>query len=210
MVKFTLYDSKHEVPQQFGRNKRQKTIRLHDTFNAIPLHERSDQLPPVSTAINRGLDYVPHMRGVGVLPRVDEKELKYQSAAGAFRGARKIRSDAYVYRHSMKNGIALGAKRYLIDEDHFLNTRNESRFGLHGISKSSRNMHKGQDANTVGSTNHTRYAGLERHKLSEFYPRLPESVPESMVEVNVPNRDTFRFNEKTVEDVPQVFPNFGF
>jgi hypothetical protein len=210
MVKFTLYDSKHEVPQQFGRNKRQKTVRLHDTFNAIPLHERSDQLPSVSTAINKGIDYAPHMRGVGNLPRVDEKELKYQSAAGVFRGARKIRSDAYVYKHSLRNSVALASKRYLIDEDHYLNTRNESRFGLHGVNKSSRDMYKGQDANTVGSTNHTRYAGLERHKLPEFYPRLPESVPESMVEVNVPNRDTFRFNEKTVEDVPQVFPNFGF
>lgn len=210
MVKFSLYDSKRDAPEEFGRNKRQKMVRLNDTFNPIPLHERHDQFPSTASAINKGLDYIPRTKGVGTLPRVDEKELRYQSAAGMFRGARIIRSDGYTYRPSMKSGIALGAKRYLVDEDHYLNTKNESRFGLHGINQSSRAMYKGQDANTVGASNHTRYAGMERHKLSEFYPRLPESVPESMVEVNVPNRDTFRFNEKTVEDVPQVFPSAGF
>ena len=210
MVKFSLYDSKREAPEEFGRNKRQKTVRLNDTFTPIPLHERHDQFPSSASGINKGLDYIPKARGVGSLPRVSEKELRYQSAAGMFRGARIIRSDAYVYRPSMKSGIALGAKRYLVDEDHYLNTKNEARFGLHSVNQSSRGMFRGQDPNTVGASNHTRYAGMERHRLSEFYPRLPESVPESMVEVNVPNRDTFRFNEKTVEDVPQVFPSAGF
>jgi len=210
MVKFTLYDSKHEVPEEFGRNKRQKTVRLHNKFKPIPLHERSDQFPSTASAVNKGVDFIPSFKKVGGVPRVDETELKYQSAAGNFRGARRIRPDGYTYKHSMRTPFKLAAKRYLIDEDHYLNTKNESRFGLHGINKSSRDMYKQQDANTAGASNHTRYAGLERHKLAEFYPRLPESVPESMVEVNVPNRDTFRFNEKTVEDVPQVFPDFGF
>lgn len=210
MVKFTLYDNKHEVPEHFGRNKRQKTARLNDVFNPIPLHERHDQLPSTASAINKGLDFIPNMHDVGSKPRVSESELKYQVAAGNFRGARKIRSDAYVYKHSMKSVIALAARRYLVDEDHYLNTKNEARFGLHGINQSSRSLYKGQDANTTGAENHTRYAGMERHRLSEFYPRLPESIPESMVEVNVPNRDVFRFNEKSVEEVPQVFPHAGF
>lgn len=210
MVKFTLYDSKHEVPQEFGRNKRQKTARLHDTFSTIPLHERSDQFPSTASAINKGLDFVPGMSNVSKIMKSGEKEIMYQSAAGNFRGARKIRSDGYVYKHNLKSPIALGARRYWVDEDHYLNVQNEARHGLHGISQSSRAMYKGQDPNTAGASNHTRYAGMERHKLPEFYPRLPESVPESMVEVNVANRDTFRFNEKTVEDVPQVFPQFGF
>jgi len=210
MVKFTLYDAKHEAPEEFGRNKRQKTIRLNDTFDPIPLHERSDQFPATASAINKGLDYVPLMRGVGSDPKVNEKELRYQHAAGNFRGARIIRPDNYSYKVSMKSSFELGAKRYLIDEDHYLNAANESRYGLHGINQSSRQLYKKQDPNTVGSTNHTRYAGFERHRVPEFYPRLPESVPESMVEVNVPNRDTFRFNEKTVEDYPQVFPSGGF
>lgn len=110
----------------------------------------------------------------------------------------------------MRSSVALANKRYLIDEDHYLNTQNEARFGLHGVEAMSRKMFKKQDPNTVGSTNHTRYAGLERHKLPEFYPRLPESVPESMVEVNVPNKDSFRFNEQHLELVPQVFPSGGF
>jgi len=210
MVKFSLYDSKHEVPEHFGRNKRQKTIRLHDTFNPIPLHERSDQLPSSATAINNGLDYVPNMNKVGSVVKVGEGELKYQFAAANFRGARIIRPDVYNYKHTMKGPVELASKRFVVDEDHYLNTKNESRYGLHGINQSSRTMYRGQDPNTVGSTNHTRYAGFERHRVPEFYPRLPDSVPESMVEVNVPNRDTFRFNEKTVEDVPQVFPDFGF
>lgn len=210
MVKFTLYDSKHEVPEHFGRNKRQKTAQLNDVFNPIPLHERSDQFPSTASAINKGLDYVPNMNGVGSRPRASEKEIMYQSAAGNYRGSRKIRSDAYTYKHTMKSVIGLAARRYLIDEDHYLNTQNEARFGLHGVNQSSRNLYKGQDAETVGASNHTRYAGMERHKLDEFYPRLPESIPESMVEVNVPNRDVFRFNEKSVEEVPQVFPAASF
>lgn len=210
MTKFTLYDSRHEVPEQFGRNKRQKTVRLHDKFQSIPLHERSDQLPSSATAINNGLDYVPNMKSFDSTIRIGESEFKYQLAASNFRGARIIRPDTYNYRHSKKGNIELASKRFLVDEDHYLNTKNESRFGLHGINKQSRTMFRKQDPNTVGSTNHTRYAGLERHKLPEFYPRLPDSVPEHMVETNVPNRDTFRFNEKTVEDVPQVFPDMGF
>ncbi len=210
MVKFTLYDNKHEVPEEFGRNKRQKTVRLHSKFKSIPLHERSDQFPSVSTAVNKGLDYVPNMDKVGRIHRVNEREVKYQSAAGNFRGGRRIRPDGYTYRPSMKNSLDVEPNRYVIDEDHYLNTKNESRFGLHAINHISRDMYKKQDPNTAGASNHTRYAGLERHKLSEFYPRLPESVPESMVEVNVPNRDTFRFNHQTVEEVPQVFPDFGF
>lgn len=210
MVKFTLYDSRHEVPEEFGRNKRQKIVRLNDTFKSIPLHERSDQFPSTASAINKGLDFIPRMDNVSKIQKTRESEILYQSAAGNFRGARKIRSDAYVYKHNMKGPTERGARRYLVDEDHYLNVRNESRHGLHGISQSSRAMYKGQDPNTYGSSNHTRYAGMERHKLREFNPRLPESIPESMVEVNVANRDTFRFNEKTVEDVPQVFPQFGF
>lgn len=210
MVKFSFYDSKREAVEDFGRNKRQRTVKLSDTFRPIPLHERADQFPSTASAINKGMDYVPMMRSVGSQPQVSESEIKYQTAAGNYRGARKIRSDAYTYRPSMKGMIELGAKRYLVDEDHFLNTKNEAPFGLHGINKESRNMFKNQDPNTAGASNHTRYGGLERHKLREFYPRLPESVPESEVEVNVPNRDVFRFNDKTVEDVPQVFPGFGF
>jgi hypothetical protein len=210
MVKFSLYDSKHDAPEEFGRNKRQKTIQLSDTFRPIPLHERFDQLPSTASAINKGLDYVPVFKGVGAGRNVSEKEILYQTAAANFRGARKIRTDAYTYRPSRKSVMDLAAKRYLIDEDHYLNTKNESAFGLHGINQTSRQLYKSQDPNTAGSSNHTRYAGMERHKLKEFYPRLPESIPESMVEVNVPNRDAFRFNDKTVEDVPQVFPDFGF
>lgn len=210
MVKFSFYDSKHDAPEDFGRNKRQRTVKLNDTFRPIPLHERADQFPSSASAINKGSDYAPMMRNVGSMPSVNEAEIKYQVAAGNYRGARKIRSDAYTYRSSMKSITDLGAKRYLVDEDHFLNTKNEAPFGLHGINNESRKMFASQDPNTAGASNHTRYAGLERHKLREFYPRLPESVPESMVEVNVPNRDTFRFNDKTVEDVPQVFPGFGF
>jgi len=210
MVKFSFYDSKRDAPEDFGRNKRQRLVKLSDTFRPIPLHERSDQFPSTASAINKGIDYVPMMRGVGGMPNVDEKEIKYQSAAANYRGSRKIRSDAYTYKASMKTITELGAKRYLVDEDHFLNTKNEAPFGLHGINRDSRKMYASQDPNTAGASNHTRYGGLERHKLREFYPRLPESVPESMVEVNVPNRDTFRFNDKTVEDVPQVFPGFGF
>lgn len=210
MVKFTLYDSKHEVPEYFGRNKRQKTARFNDTFSTIPLHERSDQFPSTASAINKGLDFVPNMSNVSKIKKGSEKEIMYQSAAGNFRGARRIRSDGYVYKHNLRNMASLASKRYWVDEDHYLNTKNEAPHGLHGVTQSSRAMYKGQDPSTTGSSNHTRYAGMERHKLSEFYPRLPESVPESMVEVNVPNRDTFRFNDKTVEDVPQVFPQFGF
>lgn len=210
MVKFTLYDNKHEIPEHFGRNKRQKTAQLNSTFNTIPLHERHDQLPSTASAINKGKDFTPNMHAVGSNPRVSEKEIKYQFAAGNYRGARKIRSDALVYKHSLRSPIALAARRYLIDEDHYLNVKNEARFGLHGVNISSRNMFSRQDANTTGAQNHTRYAGSERYALPEFYPRLPESIPESMVEVNVPNRDTFRFNEKTLEEVPQTFPGSGF
>lgn len=210
MVKFTLYDSKHEVPEEFGRNKRQRTVRLNSTFNAIPLHERSDQFPSTASAINKGLDFVPNMQNVSKVNSLMESEIKFQSAAGKFRGARKIRSDAYMYKHNKKGPLEMAGRRYLIDEDHYLNIRNEARHGLHGINQSARSMYKGQDPNTYGASNHTRYAGMERHKLGEFYPRLPESIPEGMVEVNVPNRDVFRFNEKTVEEVPQTFPQFGF
>ena len=210
MVKFSFYDSKHDAPEEFARNKRQKTVKLSDPFRAIPLHERSDQHPSSASAINKGLDHIPMFRGVGNMRALSDKEILYQTAAANFRGARKIRSDAYTYRPSKKSVAELSAKRYLVDEDHYLNTKNESRFGLHGINQTSRRLYKTQDPNTAGASNHTRYGGLERHKLKEFYPRLPESIPESMVEVNVPNRDTFRFNEKTVEDVPKVFPDFGF
>lgn len=210
MVKFSLYDSKRDAPEDFGRNKRQKTIKLNDNFRPIPLHERSDQLPSTASAINKGTDFVPIFRGVGRHPRASESEILYQTAAGNFRGSRKIRSDAYTYRTSMKTPMGLAAKRYLVDEEHYLNTKNEARFGLHGVNQPSRQMYKSQDPNTVGASNHTRYAGMERHRLSEFYPRLPESVPEDMVEVNVPNRDAFRFNDTSVEEAPQVYPDFGF
>jgi len=210
MTKFRLYDSKYEDPQDFNKNKRQKLYKLNNKFDPIPLHERSDHLPSSASAINSGLDYKPSFNGIETPIRIDEDEFKYQVASGNFRGARIIRTDEYKYKSSMRSMYKLAARRYNIDEDHLFNVGNESRFGLHGINQTSRKTHKSQKANTVGNGNHTRYAGMERHRLSEFYPELPKSVPESMVEVNVPNRDVFRFNDKTIEDIPQAFPQNGF
>jgi hypothetical protein len=210
MPKFHLYDSKYEDGEDFTRNKRQKTYKLNDTFSSIPLHERSDQFDSSASAINSGLDFIPKFVSVDKPTRIDEDEFKFQVAAGNIAGARIVRHDEYKYKHNKKSIIKTASRRYHIDEDHFLNVQNESRFGLHGINQSARGMFKGQDANTVGSSNNTRYAGLERHKVPEFYPRLPESIPESMVETNTPNQDVFRFNDKTVETPPLVFPSAGF
>lgn len=210
MPKFRLYDSKYESPNDFDTNKRQRLYKLNDTFDSIPLHERSDQLPSSASAINNGLDFTPSFVGVDTPNRIDEKEFKYQVAAGNYRGARIIRNDTYKYNPSKRSTIALSSRRYTIDEDHYLNVQTESRYGLHGINRSARDIYKTQDHNTVGASNHTRYSGMERHKLSEFYPELPRSVPENMVEPNVPNRDVFRFNEKTIENPPQAFPLHGF
>lgn len=210
MPKFRLYDSKYEDSSDFDRNKRQKLYKLNDSFSAIPLHERSDQLPSSASAINSASDYVPVFKGIDTPIRIDEKEFKYQVAASNFRGARIIRPDEYKYKHSKKGIYELALKRYMIDEEHYMNVSNESRYGLHGINRSSRKIHDKQDPDTAGASNHTRYRGMERHRQREFYPELPQSVPESMVEVNVPNKDVFRFNDKMVEMPPQVFPSNGF
>lgn len=210
MPKFRLYDSKYEGEEDFSKNKRQRLYKLNDTFDSIPLHERTDQFPSSASAINEGLDFVPRFIGTDKPTRIDEKEFKYQNAAKNFRGARIIRTDNYNYKVSKKDKFALSAKRYSIDEDHLLNVGNESRYGLHGINRASRDIHKTQDPKTFGASNHTRYAGMERHRLPEFNPELPRSIPESMVEPNIPNRDVFRFNDKTIEDYPQAFPPYGF
>jgi len=210
MPKFRLYDSKYEEPNDFETNKRQRLYKLSDSFSSIPLHERSDQLPSSASAINNGSDFVPKFMGVGAPRRIDEKEFKYQVAASNFRGARMIRPDDYKYKHSKRTIYDLAMRRYMIDEEHYMNVKNESRYGLHGVNRSSRKLYESQDPDTAGASNHTRYRGMERHRAKEFYPELPKSVPESMVEVNVPNKDAFRFNDKVIEMVPQTFPSHGF
>ena len=210
MPKFRLYDSKYEEPADFNKNKRQRLYKLNDPLDRIPLHERSDAFPSSASAINSGLDFVPKFVSADTPIRIDEKEFKYQNAAANYRGARIIRTDNYKYKPSKKSMHALAAKRFMIDEDHLLNVNNESRYGLHGINRSARKVFENQDPNTVGASNHTRYRGMERHRLKEFYPELPMSIPESMVEVNKPNRDVFRFNDKAIENYPQAFPQYGF
>lgn len=210
MAKFRLWDAPIERLDEFQQVKSQKRIKLNNTSHAIPLHERFDQLPSEASAINQGSDFHVVLNSANGTNRISESLFKEQIAAVGVRGSKIVRDDGYRYKSSMKGVAKLAPKYNRVNEGHYLNVANESRFGMHAVNEQSKTMFRGQDPNTVGSSNHTRYGGFERHSLPEFYPRLPESLPESMVTPNVPNKDSVRLNDVQIETAPQVFPTIGF
>jgi len=209
-VKFSMYDSEHEMKEDFGRNKRMHLPSLNPNLdNKIPLFERSDQLPSSASAVNAGSDFL--VRGFeadDVSIKIQEPALRYQLAAGNFRGARLIDNHTYVYNHKSQSMFG-NTKRFLVDEDHFQNVLNESRYGFREVSGASSMVTRTQQASTAGASQHTRWRGLEEATNPTIYPELPQSIGMEHVEANKPNEDVFRFNDVTLDQIT-TFPSTGF
>lgn len=210
MVKFSLYDSKHQAEEAYGRNKRQKTSALDTHVASIPLHERHDQFPSTASAINKGLHFKPKLELASeLIQTISDKDLRYQMAASNYRGAKILRDSEYNYSYSKVKHTRVGMNRYLLDNDHLLNVLAEARHGYRSINSTTRNVMATARETIVGEQlRHQKYA-LEKERNRSKMPELPMGASFRTTEPNLPNVDTFRFNDMAIDQVP-TFPQAVF
>lgn len=208
--KFTMYDSRHEMVEDFGRNKRQRLPTLNPSLgNPIPLYERNDQLPDSASSINSGSDFLTKtFQNDGLTIKMGESALRYQLASGNFRGGRIIENHGYSWNRA-KKALHTAHKSFLIDNDHFINVVSEAQYGLRDVAGAVKKVNRTLQSVTSGASQHTRWRGLEMHDNPTIYPKLPEGANMEDVEPNVPNQDVFRFNDMTVEQIT-TFPAVSF
>ena len=210
MVKFTLYDAKHDAQEQFGRNKRQKTSSVQTGTGVIPLYERHDQLLNSASSVNSGLDFNVTLRPVqdDTISSMDRNVLQYQLAAANYRGGRLIRSDDFTYKYSKRRYAVPGSKHFKIDEDHYKNVRAEAEYGYRAVDGSVKMALHNQKLKTAGAMQHTRHRGYEQYANPRKYPDIPKGAPLA-TEPNLPNNDVFRFNDSALDQITQ-FPQNVF